>query len=575
MRAITWLLAFSLFALFEQANVAQTQRGIIEAEGRMHHPHKPESPARESFSLAGDSGLYRGFRVITTNNATSKVALGVSHAIAGDPPATYKAGVATKVITPEKLMWMAGYSARTKPAEGKLIDLEAKAVCLEDATGKRLVLVTTDLIGIPRSLGVEVAAEVEKKFGIKRSELMLTASHTHCGPVIRENLIEAYPLTPEDIDKVNAYTKKLKSDLIELVGQAVKNLEPVTLKFTQAKAAFAMNRREPTEKGIINGKNPAGPVDHTVPVLVVEGKDRTPRAIVFGYACHNTTLSFYQWCGDYAGFAQLGIEKAFPAAVAMFWTGCGADANPQPRSTVELCQQHGKELADAVIAVVKGEMKTITGPFAAKYETVTLKLESIPTKAQLTADTLSKILAVQRRAERLLKELEATGKITDTYPHYPVQTWMLGDQILWVALGGEVVLDYALRLKKELPATRTLWVTGYANDLMAYIPSARVLREGGYEADSSQIAYGMPGKWSPAIEEIIITKVKQLAGTTAELPKAPGPLTPKEELGTFKLPDGFKIELVANEPDIIDPVAMCFDERGRLFVCEMRGYPNG
>jgi putative membrane-bound dehydrogenase-like protein len=494
---------------------------------------------------------------------------------AADPGSAYKAGVATKVITPEKPLWMAGYASRNKPAEGKLIDLQAKAICLEDAAGKRLVLVTVELIGIPRSLSLEIAAEVEKQFGIKRADLMLAASHTHCGPVLRENLTDMYPLTQEEMDKLGVYTKKLKTDLIELVGAAIKNLEPATLKYAQGKASFAMNRREQTDKGIIIGKNPAGPVDHSVPVLAVEGKDGKPRAIVFGYACHNTTLQIYQWCGDYAGYAQLGIEKAYPGAVAMFWTGCGADANPNPRGTVEMCQQHGKELAEAVVAVVKGEMKPIAGAFAAKYETVTLKLESVPTKAQLNADLLSKTLAVQKRAERLLKELEATGKIADTYPHYPVQTWLLGDQILWVALGGEVVQDYALRLKKELPTTRTLWVAGYANDVMAYIPSARVLKEGGYEADFSQVYYGMPGKWSPMIEDIIVTKVKQLVGTTADLPKAPGPLTPKEERATFKLPDGFKIELVASEPNIIDPVAMCFDERGRLFVCEMRGYPNG
>jgi putative membrane-bound dehydrogenase-like protein len=496
-----------------------------------------------------------------------------SNALGADPP--YKAGVATKVITPEKFMWMSGYASRNKPAEGKIHDLHAKAVCLEDADGKRLVLVTTDLIGIPRHLAVDVSVEVEKKFGIKRAELMLTASHTHCGPVVRENLIDMYGLTPEETEKVNAYTKKLKTDLIELIGAAVKNLEPATLKFAHGKAAFAMNRREVTPKGIINGQNREGPVDHTVPVLVVEGKDGKPKAIVFGYACHNTTLDIYQWCGDYAGFAQIGIEKAFPGAAAMFWTGCGADANPQPRRKIELCERHGKELADAVIATVKGELKPVSGKFTAKFETVTLKFESVPTKAQLATDTLSKNVAVQRRAERLLKELETKGKIADQYPHYPVQTWNLGDQIFWVSLGGEVVIDYALRLKKELPATRTLWVTAYANDVMAYIPSARVLKEGGYEADSSQIYYGMPGKWSPAIEDLIVTKVKQLAGVTGELPKAPGPLTPKDELATFKVVEGFKVELVASEPDIVDPVAMCFDERGRMFVCEMRGYPNG
>lgn len=492
---------------------------------------------------------------------------------AADAPG-YKAGVATKVITPEESIWMAGYASRTKPAEGKIHDLFAKALCIEDASGKRLVLVTTDLIGIPRTLGAAVAAEAEKKYGLKRDELILSASHTHSGPVIRENLIDMYPMTKEDAAKVEAYTKKLQTDLVDLIGVSVKNLQPAALKYGLGNATFAVNRRQVTDKGVINGSNPAGPVDHSVPVLLAEGKDGKPVAVVFGYACHNTTLDLMKWCGDYAGFAQLALEKAHPGAVAMFWTGCGADANPLPRRKVELAEQYGKELADAVTATVKGA-KPLTGKFASKYEAITLKFESVPTKAQLGADVLSKTLAIQKRAERLLKELEANGKISDEYPHYPVQTWALGDQVMWVALGGEVVVDYAIRLRKDVATSRSLWVMGYANDVMAYIPSARVLKEGGYEADSSQIYYGMPGKWSPTIEDAIVGKVKDLSAKVAELPKPPGALTPKEEQATFKLPDGLNIRLVASEPDVVDPVAMCFDPKGRIFVCEMRGYPNG
>ncbi|MBY0459498.1 MAG: hypothetical protein K2V38_19420, partial [Gemmataceae bacterium] len=423
-------------------------------------------------------------------------------------------------------------------------------------------------------LGDEVAAEVEKQHGLKRDQLVLSASHTHSGPVVRENLIDMYPLTKDDAAKVEAYTKALKAALVEVVGACVKDPQPASLRNGEGKATFAVNRREPTDKGIINGRNPAGPVDHSVPVLVAEGKDGKALAVVFGYACHNTTLDGLQWSGDYAGYAQLAVEKALPGAVALFWAGCGADANPLPRRKVELAEQYGKELADAAVGALKGA-KPVTGKFAARYETITLKFESVLTKAQLGVDALSKTLAVQKRAERLLKELEANGTIADTYPHYPVQTWALGDQVLWVALGGEVVIDYALRLKKDIPTSRTLWVMGYANDVMAYIPSARVLKEGGYEADSSQIYYGMPGKWSTTIEDAIVGKTKELAAKVTQLPKPPGPLTPKEELATFRLPDGLKIELVAAEPDIVDPVAMCFDERGRLFVCEMRGYPNG
>ena len=104
----------------------------------------------------------------------------------------------------------------------------------------------------------------------------------------------------------------------------------------------------------------------------------------------------------------------------------------------------------------------------------------------------------------------AKGKIPDQYPYYPVQVWRFGDQLTWVALGGEVVIDYNKRLKKEIGGKAPVWIAGYANDVMAYIPSARVLKEGGYEADSSQIYYGMPTKWSPKIEDLIVNKVHEL-----------------------------------------------------------------
>ena len=138
----------------------------------------------------------------------------------------------------------------------------------------------------------------------------------------------------------------------------------------------------------------------------------------------------------------------------MFWTGCGADANPLPRGKVELCEQYGKELADATTRRHEGRQADQRASSRRSTRQITLKFESVRTREQLNADLLSKTLAIRKRAERLLKELDATGKIADKYPYYPVQTWAIGDQVLLVALGGEVVIDYLLRLKKEVPTTR-------------------------------------------------------------------------------------------------------------------------
>jgi hypothetical protein len=424
-------------------------------------------------------------------------------------PAGWKARIAVQIITPDQPMWMAGYGNRNKPAEGKLTDLYVKALALEDPRGGRFVLLTSDLVGIPRSLAEPVAAEVRKRKGLPRERLMLTVSHTHCGPVLNDSLRTMYAMPDEEAKKLDPYTEKVKGWMIDVIVRALDDLKPARLSFGTSTARFAVNRRKPTDKGVINDANPEGPVDHAVPVLRVETPDGKLRAVAFGYACHNTTLQFYQWCGDYAGFAQMYLEERHPGAVAMFWMGCGGDANPLPRSKVELCKKYGRELADAVEGALSGRLTPITGDGAAKYATIALPFDKVPGRDKWAADRLSKQHAVRNRAERYLKRLDAGGKIDDHYRHYPVQAWRLG-ALTWLALGGEVVVDYDLRLKRELGRDAPLWIAGYANDVMAYIPSKRVLQEGGYEGDTSMISYGMPAKWGPDIEELIVGKAHEL-----------------------------------------------------------------
>ena len=425
-------------------------------------------------------------------------------------PLPYKAGAATKVITPAEPLWMAGYGNRNKPCDIKRHDLWVKALAIEDSAGNVGVLLTSDLCGIPRGMGEDVTKEVSKKIGLKREQIMLTCSHTHCGPVVKENLIDMYPLTPEQAEAVKVYTQKLRGWMVDVIVKAYESRQPAKLSIGKGTAGFAMNRREVTPKGVINGRNPEGPVDHDVPVLRVEDEKGAVKAVVFGYACHNTTMPFYEWCGDYAGFAQIEVEKKHPGAVAMFWIGTGGDANPLPRGKIELCEKYGKELAAGVEDAMKNTMP-LTAKLTTKYKEIAIDFDTIPGKDKWTADLLSKSIAVENRAKRMLKHLENGGKIPDNYPYYPVQVWRFGEELTWVSLGGEVVIDYNIRLKKDWGKDKPLWVTGYANDVVAYIPSERVLKEGGYEGESSQVYYGHPTKWAPSIEERIIKTVMELA----------------------------------------------------------------
>jgi len=428
----------------------------------------------------------------------------------------WQAGVTRAVITPEKPMWMAGYAARTKPAEGKVHDLHAKALVLQDSQGNRLAIVTLDLLGIDRAMRDWIADRVEQRHGIAPKDLLINASHTHSAPVIRESAYSIYghsfyDLTPEQLEQSNAYSDRLQERIVGLVGEAIAELSSATVSYTHARAGFGMNRRQKTERGRQISPNPDGPVDHDVPVLRIDGPDGSLRAVVFGYACHATTLSGYEYCGDYPGFAQECIEQRHPGTAALFVAGCGGDQNPYPRSpdrALELCRQHGYGLANAVEAALQGPPKPVRGPLRAAIEQVTLDFAEPPSRETLETQIKSGNKYERLHAEFLLQQLEHEGKIPSTYP-YLVQTVRFGDDLTIVALAGEVVVDYSLRLKSEL-AGSPLWVAGYSNDVFGYVPSVRVLREGGYEGGGAMLYTPLPGPFAPSVEERIVNAVHAL-----------------------------------------------------------------
>src|SRR5262249_30357698 len=397
-----------------------------------------------------------------------------------------KAGFAKIVITPEKNMWMAGYANRTKPSEGKLHDLYGKALVIQDSRGARVVLVTTDLLGLPRALTAEISEYANKSYGLKREQILFNSSHTHTGPVVRSSLAGAYDLDATQSSLIDDYTHHLKNNLLKVIGDAIKDLSPAKLSFGRSTAPFAMNPRQFNPNALVIGVNPEGVVDREVPTLRVESADGKLRGVLFGYACHNTTLTgeFYEFSGDYAGFAQEAIERAHPGITAMFVMGCGADINPYPRSKRELAEQHGDTLAKSVEQAM-GSMKPIDGEIKSVIGSVMIPFDGPPAKEEYQSRLNDKNVFKRHHAERMIARYEHDGKLISEYP-YTIQVIRLGDLTL-VALAGEVVTDYALRLKRELGGD--VWVAGYSNDLCSYIPSARMYKEGGYEVIDSMIYY--------------------------------------------------------------------------------------
>jgi neutral ceramidase len=441
----------------------------------------------------------------------------------GQSATAWKAGVAKTDITPTESIWLAGYGARTKPSEGVLQKIYVKCVALQSAEGSAAAFVTSDLLGFPRDVADAITQECLDKYKLPRERLILNASHTHSAPVVGRMLRPAYPaFTKEQEGAITRYTADIVKKVVAVIGEAVADLQPAELSFGQGLAGFGVNRRR------VRLRHLPGPVDHDVPVLSVREPAGKLRAILFGYACHNTSLGDYRVNGDWAGFAQHELEQRYPGAIANFVQGCGADINPIPRYqgsdpklspyTVELPRMYGSILAAAVAITLDSGMQRLAGPLTAALRTVDLPFHNIPTREELEhrlEDKSDANVYRRRHAEQMVTQLKRGEKLPDRYP-YPVQVWRFGKDLALVSLAGEVVVDYSLRLKAQ-HGWNTTWVAGYCNDVFAYIPSRRVLLEGGYEGSDAMIVYGQPAPFGSAVEELIIEQVSDLMNETQRI----------------------------------------------------------
>lgn len=421
---------------------------------------------------------------------------------------TWQVGLAKRVITPQTDVWLAGYGTK-RSAESTIHELWAKIMVLQDTTGKRVVLATTDHMGMSKTIYEALYARLHERFGLDRADFMLTFSHNHCGPVLKDDLVDYYPLDDEQTRLVAEYSEWMSGEIVAAVGEALGNLQPALLYRAEGKCTFAVNRRENTEEGVVAGEPLKGAVDHYVPTLVVKTPEGKLRAALFGYACHPTTLSFNHWCGDYPGFAQVNLEAAHPEMMALFFNACGADANPIPRRELALCEKYGKMLSEAVQEVLAGPLQPVPTGLRTAFEFVDLAYDELVTRETLKPVAAGASELHARWAKRMLKLIDEGAVFPTSYP-YPTQAWQIGDLLL-IGIGGEAVVDYSLRFKREFGPGA--WVCGYANDMAAYIPSRRVWEEGGYEGGPHLDEYGRPAwRWAGDVEDRIAGAVRRVVG---------------------------------------------------------------
>jgi putative membrane-bound dehydrogenase-like protein len=478
----------------------------------------------------------------------------------------FKVGVAEMDVTPDYAIRLNGFAARKTESDGVSGRIWVKALALTDDREGPAILITTDSLGIPASLTAEIATRLGKQIGLKPERLTITATHTHSAPMIRgvANALYGHDLSSEEWDHITRYTQEFTDAMEAVALAAYKDLQPATLGLGTGKVGFAINRRT---KG--------GPVDHDLPILVARAPDGKVRAVWFSYACHCVVLANSKIHGDWAGSAMEEIEKDFPGAIALASIGCGADQNPVERNSVEVASKFGRALADEVKRLIDKPLTPITKAPSIRRANLDLAYDTPRTRAEWIE--LMKKGGHSAYYARLNLTRIDHGDPLPTHLPYPIQTWRFGDELAAVFLPGEVVVDFGLRLKRELQKVIPI---AYANDAPGYIPSERVLKEGGYEGGGAMVYYDRPNRFAPGLEQKIVDAVHaQLPAPFRAAPvkgtEGTKPLPPAEALRTLKTKPGLAVELAVSEPLVQSPVAIDWGADGRMWVCEMFDYPTG
>jgi putative membrane-bound dehydrogenase-like protein len=483
----------------------------------------------------------------------------------------YQIGLGRADITPDFPVRLSGFGGRREESTVVRQPLSAKAMAFCRTDGSFDILLTVDNLGVSDSIRLRLKDRlIQRKKAI--ASITIAASHTHSAPMLDGVCPTLFgePIPESHQANIRRYTKLFEEGVMHAIEEAIEDCQAATLQSLVTQATFATNRR-----------TPGGPVDHDLPVLVVRRPDGQIRAIFTSYACHCVTLSDNQISGDWAGYAQEAIERAFPGIQAMVAIGCGADANPNSGVTgdrFDEAQKQGLEIADAIRSALKGPIENVKGELSIDERTVELPLQTLPPRA--TWEQLAQRAdPIGHHAKVQLAKIDQGQALMEAVS-YRIVCWRFGDSLAWLFLPGEVVVDYATRWKQKYDAQR-LWIHGYSNDSPGYVPSERILREGGYEGGGAMIYYDIPMPYTAGLEDQIIQAASSMIPDAIRRPFDPArtqgsvPRSPQRLAASCKVQPRWQVELVAAEPQVIDPVAIDIGPDGKLWVAQMHDYPDG
>jgi hypothetical protein len=388
-------------------------------------------------------------------------------------------GTAKVNINPETRVMLSGYAGRSGLPESTSVQQNIYAQAAAFGMGaETALLLSVDCTGVPDNVVDPLSALLSTDLGIAREKIVVSSTHSHSCPHVNGYLSNLFspPLSSQRQGRLDQYTASLSQWLEEVARDALDNRTPGhDFSWGNGSVGFGINRRGGTV------------VDHDLPVMVVRDSLGQPAAIITSYATHAVTLSASDnlVSGDWPGYAREAIEAMYPGAAAMVMIGAGADSNPSGMGSLSSAQAHGQSIANEVQRLINQQQLTPVSQQIAAYH------------SELELDYATQRLPGDPGDARLAPSPSSAS--------YGVTSWTFGDDLAMVFMEGEVVADYSLRLKAELGDK--VWVNAYTNDVQGYIPSERILYEGGYEADSSTYYYAVPGRFAHGLEDKIIGAV--------------------------------------------------------------------
>lgn len=429
--------------------------------------------------------------------------------------ADFQAGAAQVVINPPGGAPMAGYY-HARGSVGVLDDLHSKALVLNDGTN-RVALVTLDLISTTRPLTEAARREVERVTGIPGSNVLITATHAHTGPELsHRGARDAFNEAQVGGDALAGdYTESLPGLIAESVRRADAARTHVQLSVASGRCdGLAFNRRFFMRDGSVAwnpGKLnpgivlPAGVTDPEVAVLLVEpphgASELVPALAAFiNFAMHPDTTGGARISADFPGaLARRMAEYHGGGCVTLFANGTCGNINHidvgwgRAQSSPQEAQRIATVLAAAVFQAEKSLRLVPPGPLRVRSETVRLPVPPV-TEAEVARARVDARTARDSTRDGFMKLVQAF-KVLDVAARegrpleVEVQVIVLGGEVAWVSLPGEVFVELGLAIKQRSPF-RTTMLAELSNGSIGYIPDRRAFAEGNYEAVSARCAPG-------------------------------------------------------------------------------------